>query len=196
MQAHADIPGDFRYRPTTDITMPGHHVSLAASPLGGGGGGIAIPVVHLGSSSMSSVATASPGYFSNRPTSVSASPGGMRGGSMATGGVGVGGGVLRKTSLPNPATDPEAEVDALTSVLMQKMETPRSGGVMSPHETSTGGTSSPGRSSSLSVIGLPWRLQAGHLRVAGVPRCPQPTTCHKIQEHARRFLETSKDTNT
>lgn len=138
MRAHSGSPGDFRYRPTADIKMPGssmtgyNHRRL-------GGGGVSIPVVHLDS----------PDYYTGRS--------GVYTGSLSSGGGGNyrTGSVLRKatptiTSPTSFSTDPEAEVDALTDALMQKMETPRSGAIMSPHESATDGTSSPGMCFSMS----------------------------------------------
>ena len=93
----------------------------------GSGGGVTIPVVHLDS----------PTYYPSRsgiyPSTTSPSPGSYRNG------------VLRKPISSPPislSTDPEAEVDALTDALMQKMEAPRSAGVMSPIELSSEGLSS------------------------------------------------------
>ncbi|VDD78349.1 unnamed protein product [Mesocestoides corti] len=136
MQARSDSPSDFRYRPTADITMP--ESSLLGSShgrVGGGGGGVAIPVVHL----------SSPSSFYPSRGSVSraaAATGPVTSGTTRSGS----GSLLRKTtqvSSPTFPSDPEAEVDALTNVLIQRMETPRSGGIMSPHEASSDGTASP-----------------------------------------------------
>lgn len=135
MQASSGGPSDFRYRPTADIMMPGTDIPGYGHGRHGssGGGGVSIPVVHLDSSSY----YPSRGIYSgglSRPEPAS---------SYRTGGLG------RKitptvTSPTSLSTDPEAEVDALTDALMQKMEAPRStGGIISPHGSDVDGTSSP-----------------------------------------------------
>nr|CDS18767.1 lipoma preferred partner [Echinococcus granulosus] len=135
MRAHSGSPGDFRYHPTADIKMPGSGLTAhSQGRIGGGvsGGGVSIPVLHLDS----------PDYYTGRSGVYTGRLSGNSGGSYRTGGV------LRKSSptITSPTsfpTDPEAEVDALTDALMQKMETPRSGAIMSPHESAADGTSSP-----------------------------------------------------
>lgn len=128
MHATSGGPTDFRYRPTADIMMPGTDMP-GYGHRHSGGGGVSIPVVHLDS----------PTYYSNRGVYRPEPAGSYRSG-----------GLLRKTTgtVTSPtslSTDPEAEVDALTDVLMQKMDAPRSvGGIMSPHGSDIEGTSSPG----------------------------------------------------
>ncbi|KAL5969608.1 Zyxin [Taenia solium] len=135
MRAHSGSPGDFRYRPTADIKMPGSSMtgySHRHLGVGVGGGGVSIPVVHLDS----------PDYYTGRSGVYTGSLPSSSGSNYRTGSV------LRKatptiTSPTSFSTDPEAEVDALTDALMQKMETPRSGAIMSSHESAADGTSSP-----------------------------------------------------
>lgn len=134
MQAQSGCPSDFRYRPTADIMMPGSDPPDYGHGRLVGGGGVSIPVVHLDS----------PTYYANRGVYSGGLSRSDTGNSYRTGGL------LRKASptVASPtslSTDPEAEVDALTDALIQKMETPRStGGIMSPHGSDVDGTSSPG----------------------------------------------------
>ncbi|VDO01526.1 unnamed protein product [Rodentolepis nana] len=145
MQASLGGPSDFRYRPTADIMMPGTDTPGYGHGRHGssGGGGVSIPVVHLDS----------PTYYPSRGTYSGGLSRPEPASSYRTGGL------TRKTTptVTSPtslSTDPEAEVDALTDALMQKMEAPRSGGIISPHGSEMDGTSSPGKRNCLSYNSL------------------------------------------